>query len=79
MIWEIDKDYLKKVYNNDIEEAIKQGDGLFWTDERIKGAFRRGNGTYADLKRYMENNKKYCIFVNIVLEEEEQHNNVKRI
>lgn len=79
MIWEIGKDYLKKVYNNDIEEAIKQADGMFWTDEWIRKVFKRGNGTYADLKRYMENNKKYCIFVNIVLEEEEQPSNVKRI
>lgn len=67
MIFEIDKDYLKEVYNNDIAEAIKQRDGMFWTDERIKGAFRRGNGTEVDLKRHMENNKKYCIFVDLEL------------
>lgn len=67
MIFEIDKDYLKEIYNNDIAEAIKQRDGMFWTDERIKGAFRRGNGTYADLKRYMECNKRYGVFVDVEL------------
>lgn len=67
MIFEIDKDYLKEIYNNDIAEAIKQRDGMFWTDEAIKGAFRRGNGTQADLKNYIGRNKKYCIFVDVEL------------
>ncbi len=67
MIWEIAKDYLKEYYNNDIAEAIKQMDGIFWTDERIKWAFKQGGGTESDLKAYMENNKKYCIFVNLDL------------
>lgn len=67
MIFEIDKDYLKEVYNNDIAEAIKQRDGMFWTDEAIKGAFKQGNGTEADLKNYMECNKRYCIFVDVEL------------
>lgn len=67
MIWEIAKDYLKEYYNNDIAEAIKQRDGMFWTDERIKGAFKQGGGTESDLKAYMENNKKYCIFVDLEL------------
>lgn len=67
MIFEIDKDYLKEVYNNDIAEAIKQRDGMFWTDESIKGAFKRGSGTETDLKNYIGWNKKYCIFIDVEL------------
>ena len=65
MIIEISKCYLKEFYNNDIAEILKQKDGIFWTDARIKGAFNCGNGTESDLKKYMENNKKYCIFIEI--------------
>lgn len=65
MIWEIAKDYLKEYYNNDIAEAIKQKDGMLWTDERIKGAFRRGNGTEADLKREIYWNRKNFLFVDL--------------
>ena len=67
MIFEIGKSYLKEVYNNNIAEAIKQRDGIFWTAERIKRAFKQGGGTESDLKAYMENNKKYCIFVGLEL------------
>lgn len=35
MIFEIGKSYLKEVYNNDIAEAIKQRDGIFWTEKHI--------------------------------------------
>lgn len=36
-----------------------------WTDRRIKGAFEFGKGTFADLKRYAENNRKYATFINL--------------
>lgn len=39
--------------------------GLFncWDSERIKNAFRFGNGTINDFKRYINLNKKYCTII----------------
>lgn len=34
-----------------------------WDSERVKNAFNFGNGTIEDLKRYANNNKKYCTIV----------------
>lgn len=65
MIIEIDKRILKNEYNNDIKKAITDGFYMTWTQERIKGAFSFGNGTEKDLKQYMENNKKYCVFLEV--------------
>lgn len=39
------------------------GDFLAWTPEKIKAAFNFNNGTIKDLKRYMRDNKCYCLFL----------------
>lgn len=69
MIYEIDKNVLNNIYNGDTPEARQQAinDGFFidWTEKRIKNAFNFGNGTEADLKRYMNDNKQYCVFVRV--------------
>ncbi|WP_024854745.1 hypothetical protein [Mediterraneibacter gnavus] len=65
MILEIGKSYLKKIYDGDLKECVKKKDGILWTPERIKNAFAFGNGTEKELKKYMENNRSYCYFVNI--------------
>ena len=65
MILEIGKSYINKFYNGDISGAVKGTDGILWTPERIKNAFNNGNGTKKDLKNHMNNNKKYCYFVEV--------------
>lgn len=65
MILEIGKSYINKFYNGKLEEAVKNKDGILWTNERIKKAFNNGNGTKKFLKNYIENNKKYCYFVEV--------------
>ncbi len=65
MILEISRKYLKDFYNNNLEEIIKEKDGILWNAERIQQAFNFGKGTQKDFKRYQQNNKKYCIFVEI--------------
>lgn len=54
--------YLKQYYNNDPLAMVKAGDGLFWDAERIRSAFSFGHGTEKDLKRYMSDNKRFCMF-----------------
>ena len=44
---------------------MKDGYFMEWTKERMKNAFKAGNGTEKDLKRYMNDNKQYCVFVEI--------------
>lgn len=69
MIYEISKNILNRRYNGDTPEARKQAisEGFFvnWSKERIKNAFNNGNGTESDLKRYMNDNKQYCVFVRV--------------
>lgn len=69
MLYEISKNILNRMYGGDIPEtrqkAIADGYFLEWTKERIKNAFNNGNGTDADLKRYMRDNKQYCVFVRV--------------
>ena len=65
MILEIGKSYIKRFYNGNLKEAVKNKDGILWTDEKIKAAFNNGNGTKKHLKNHIENNKKYCYFVEV--------------
>lgn len=67
MLCEISKNILNRMYGGDTPEtrqkAIADGYCIMWNKERIKNAFNFGEGTEADLKRYMKDNKQYCIFV----------------
>ena len=69
MYYEVGKKLLMQKYGKadrtTAKEAIKDGFLNAWTPERIRGAFNFGNGTESDFKRYMDNNKEYCIFVNV--------------
>ncbi len=65
MILEIGKSYINKYYNGDLKKAVKNKEGNLWTDEKIKAAFNNGNGTKKDLKRYVNDNKNYCYFVEV--------------
>ena len=65
MIIEIDKGYLNEFYNGDIIKAYQQGDYLEWTAEKIKMAFKFGNGTEKDLERYIHLNKQFSIFIEV--------------
>ena len=62
MILEVDRSYVRDFYNGNLEECIKQRDGVMWTPERIKVAFNNGKGNEKDLKRYMKDNRKYAYF-----------------
>lgn len=65
MILEIGKSYIYKFYGGDIAAAVKEKDGILWTNENIKAAFNNGNGTIKNLKNYINNNKKYAFFVEV--------------
>lgn len=65
MIIEVERkgsSYLKRYYNNDPLKMVLEGDGLQWTEERIKSAFNFGRGTEKDLFDHIELNRKYCLF-----------------
>lgn len=62
MIIEIDKKWLRELYNGNIKQLMKAKDYLDWTPERIKSAFAFGNGTITDLHEYINNNRRYAIF-----------------
>ena len=60
---------LNEVYGGNTREtrkrAIEDEYYLDWSEERIKNAFNCGKGTIKDLKRYMRDNEKYCVFVEV--------------
>lgn len=69
---EIGRDYLKKEYGGDIKAAISARDGIIFDSvEKVQRALdyfnQDGDEKRAEkvLKRHMENNKKYCIYVEI--------------
>jgi len=65
MVLEISKSYVQKFYNGKLQEAVKQKDGILWTDEKIKNTFNCGNGTVKDLQKHIRYNRKYCYFVEV--------------
>ena len=68
---EIGRNYQKKEYNGNLKAAISARDGIiFDSAEKIHNAldyFGEISEKRAEkvLKRHMENNKKYCIYVEI--------------
>lgn len=69
---EIGRDYLKKEYGGDIKAAVAARDGIIFDSvEKVQRALdyfnQDGDEKRAEkvLKRHMENNKKYCIYVEI--------------
>ena len=63
MIIEIYKPYIK--LDGSIEKVIENGFFIEWTPERIKNAFNFGNGTEKDFKKYIQNNKNLCLFLEV--------------
>ena len=45
------------------QENLKNEMYGIWNNEKIKNAFKLGNGTFADLKNHIENNKKLAKFI----------------
>ena len=62
MIHEYDKKYLRKHYKGNKAAMRSAGDCVIWTPERIEKCFAFGHGTEKDLREYMSNNERYCIF-----------------
>ena len=62
MLIGIDRKLLRDEYKGN-KAALKAAvDFTEWTPEHIKACFAFGKGTEADLREYMRNNTKYCIF-----------------
>jgi hypothetical protein len=61
MIREVNRKYVKQF--GTAQKAIEEGYYIEWSSERIKNAFNGGKGTPNDLKRYMHDNKRICVFV----------------
>ena len=68
---EIGRDYLRKEYNGDLKAAVAARDGIIFDSvEKIHNALdyfgeiseKRAKKV---LKKHMENNKQYCIYVEI--------------
>lgn len=49
-----------------LENAIKQGLYAERNEKFIKNAFNFGNGTIKDFNRYVEDNKKYAEFIQVI-------------
>lgn len=69
---EIGRDYLRKEYNGDLKAAVAARDGIIFDSvEKVQCALdysnQDGDEKRAEkvLKRHMENNKIYCIYVEI--------------
>lgn len=63
---ELSKSYCNEFYNGNFNEMIEKKDGNIFDDEKIKKAFNFNNGTKKDFKSYMENNKQYCKYYDLV-------------
>ena len=63
MIIQIYKPYIKKY--GSIKEVIKKSYFVTWDEQRIKNAFNFGDGSAKDFKRYKEDNKQYCLFLEV--------------
>ena len=57
---EISKKKIKELGR--VRLAVEKKWYTVWDEDRIRKAFNFGNGTMVDFKRYMENNKPYCVF-----------------
>lgn len=64
-IAELDRAFLKTAYNGIRAAMLAAGDYLLFDDDRIRHAFNFGAGTAADMRRHIENNRKYCIFYDL--------------
>jgi hypothetical protein len=45
---------------------IKALDGVLFDDVQIKKAFNFGNGSIKDFKEYINNNKSYCKYYDLI-------------
>lgn len=65
MILEVSRAYLREQYTGDLKKCVSKMDGILWDKERITAAFNFGNGTEKHFQQYMENNRRFCIFVEV--------------
>ena len=69
---EIDRSHLRKIYNGNLKAAVAARDGVILDSvKKVQHALdyfnQDGDEKRAEkvLKKHMENNKKYCIYVEI--------------
>lgn len=65
MIAEVSKKLLKTSYKGNLKSLLKAKDYLEFNQATIKAAFGNGNGNEADFERYMSDNRKYCIYLEV--------------
>lgn len=66
LVIELSKSYCNNFYNNDFNAMIKALDGVIFDDVQIKKAFNFGNGSIKDFKAYINNNKSYCKYYDLI-------------
>lgn len=66
MYIEVDNRQAKKT---SVKQAIKDGYFMVWTPERMKKAFSNGHGTFEDFNRYKNDNKPYCVIIEMTVNE----------
>ncbi len=64
-ILELSRDYAKKFYDGDYKKMIDEVDGVLYDDENIKNAFNFSSGSFKDLMRYIETNRKQAKYYDL--------------
>ncbi len=64
-IAELDRAFLQSEYKGSRAAMLAAGDYLTFDDDRIRRAFNFGAGTAKDMRRHIENNRKYCIYYDL--------------
>lgn len=60
MVYEVDRKDI--VEYGSLKKAINEGCYTIWNEDKIKSAFKGGNGTIKDFERYKEDNKHLAVF-----------------
>lgn len=63
---EISKKNCIENYFNNVYEVINRLDGIIYDDFTIKQTFNFGNGTVKDLINYINNNRAYCFYYDLI-------------
>lgn len=66
LVIELSKNYCYNFYNNDFYAMVEALDGVIFDDVQIKKSFNFGNGSIKDFKEYINNNKSYCKYYDLI-------------
>lgn len=65
-ILELSKDYGQKFYNGDYKKMVDKMDGVLFDDDSIKKSFNFGDGSFKYLMRYINNNRSYAKYYDLI-------------